>query len=119
MNKILSNYLDIFCIAYLDDILIYSDDLKQHHWHIKMILRSIEEVRLILKVSKYEFHTNKTEYLRYIISPIGIKIDTDKVRVVAEWKEPINMKGVQSFLGFANLYRRFIRDCSKIIALLI
>jgi hypothetical protein len=79
MNEILSDYLDIFCIAYLDDILIYSDDLEQHHWHVKMILRRVEEVRLTLKVSKCEFHTNETEYLGYIISPTGIKIDLEKV----------------------------------------
>jgi hypothetical protein len=79
MNEILSNYLDVFCIAYLDDILIYSDDLKQHRQYIKMILRRVEEVRLILKASKCEFHTNKIEYLGYIISPTGIEMDLEKV----------------------------------------
>jgi hypothetical protein len=118
MNEILSDYLDVFCIAYLDDILIYSDDLEQHCRHVKMILRRVEEVGLTLKASKCEFHTNKTEYLGYIISPTGIEMDPEKVRAVAEWKEPTNMTGVQSFLGFANFYRRFIRDFSKITALL-
>jgi hypothetical protein len=116
MNEILSDYLDVFCIAYLDDILIYSDDLEQHHRHVKMILRRVEEVGLTLKASKCEFHTNKTEYLGYIISPTRIEMDPEKVRAVAEWKEPTNVKGVQSFLGFANFYRRFIRDFSKITA---
>jgi hypothetical protein len=116
MNEILSDYLDVFCIAYLDDILIYSDNLEQHRRHVKMILRMVEEVGLTLKASKCEFHTNKTEYLGYIISPTGIEIDPDTVRAVAEWKEPTNVKGVQSFLGFANFYRRFIRDFSKITA---
>jgi hypothetical protein len=118
MNEILSDYLDIFCIAYLDDILIYSDDLEQHCRHVKVILRRVEEVRLILKASKYKFYTNKTEYLAYIISLIGIEMDPEKVQAVAEWKEPTNVKGVYSFLGFANFYRRFIRDFSKIVALL-
>jgi hypothetical protein len=116
MNEILSDYLDVFCIAYLDDILIYSDDLEQQRRHVKMILRRVEEVGRTLKASKCEFHTNKTEYLGYIISPAGIEMDPEKVRAVAEWKEPTNVKGVQSFLGFANFYRRFIRDFSKIMA---
>jgi hypothetical protein len=94
MNEILSDYLDVFCIAYLDGILIYSDDLKQHRRYVKMILRRVEEVRLILKASKCEFHTNKTEYLRYIISPTGIEMDLEKVQAVAEWREPMNVKGV-------------------------
>jgi hypothetical protein len=79
INEILSDYLDMFCIAYLDDILIYSDNLKQHCQHIKMILSRVEEVGLTLKASKCKFHTNKTEYLRYIISPVGIKMDLEKV----------------------------------------
>jgi hypothetical protein len=56
----------------------------------------------------------KTEYLGYIIAPEGISMDPEKVRAIKEWKEPINIKAIQSFLGFANFYRRFICDFSKI-----
>jgi hypothetical protein len=114
MNKVLSDYLDVFCMAYLDDILIYSDDLEQHRQHVRRILERVEEVGLMLKVSKCEFHTDRTEYLGYIISPTGMSMDPEKVRAMAEWREPTNVKGVQSFLGFANFYRRFIWDFSKI-----
>jgi hypothetical protein len=116
MNEILSDYLDVFCIAYLDDIRIYSDNFEQHCQHVKMILKRVEEVGLTLKASKCKFHTNKTEYLGYIILPTGIEMDPEKVQAVAEWKEPMNVKGVQSFLGFANFYRRFIKDFSRITA---
>jgi cell fate regulator YaaT (PSP1 superfamily) len=68
MNEILSDYVDVFSIAYLDDILIYSNNLEQHHQHVKKILRRVEEVGLMLKASKCEFHTDRTEYLRFIIS---------------------------------------------------
>jgi hypothetical protein len=116
MNEVLSDYLDVFCIAYLDDILIYSDNIEQHRQHGKMILERVEEVGLTLKVSKCEFHTDRTEYLGYIISLSSIQMDLEKVRAVAEWREPTNVKGVQSFLGFANFYRRFIQDFSKMTA---
>jgi hypothetical protein len=56
----------------------------------------------------------KTEYLGYIIAPEGISMDLEKVRAIKEWKEPINVKGIQSFLGFANFYTSFIYDFSKI-----
>jgi hypothetical protein len=114
MNEVLSDYLDVFCIAYLDDIINYSDNIEHHRQHMKMILERVEEVGLGLKASKCEFHTNRTEYLGYIMSPTGIQMDLEKVRAVAEWRQPTNVKGVQSLLGFANFYRRFIRDFSKI-----
>jgi hypothetical protein len=114
MNEILSNYLDVFCIVYLDDILIYSDDLEQHRQHVHLILKRVEEVGLTLKASKCEFCTDRTEYLGYIISPMGIQMDPGKVQAIAEWKEPVNVKALQSVLGFANFYRRFIKDFSKI-----
>jgi hypothetical protein len=116
MNEVLRDYLDVFCIAYLHDILIYSDNIEQHRQHVKMILERVEEVGLKLKASKCEFHTDRMEYLGYIILPSGIQMDLEKVRAVAEWREPTDMKGVQSFRGFANFYRRFIRDFSKITA---
>jgi hypothetical protein len=116
MNEVLSDYLDIFCIAYLDDILIYSDDIETHQKHVKMILKRVEEVSLTLQASKCEFHTDRTKYLGYIIAPMGISMDPETVKAVEEWREPTNVKGVQSFLGFANFYRRFIRDFSKITA---
>jgi hypothetical protein len=115
MNEVLSHYLDVFCIAYLDDILIYLDDLEQHWQHVRRILERVEDVGLMLKASKCEFHTDRMEYLGYIISPMGISMDPEKVKAVVEWREPTNMKGVQSFPGFANFYRRFIRDFSKIM----
>jgi hypothetical protein len=116
MNKVLSDYLDIFCIAYLDDILIYSDNLTQHRQHVRLVLERMEKVRLTPKATKCEFHTHKTAYLGYIIAPQGISMDPEKVRAVEEWKEQTNVKGIQSFLGFANFYRRSIRDFSKITA---
>jgi hypothetical protein len=84
MNEVLGDYLDVFCIAYLDNILIYLDNIKQHQQYVKMILEMVEEVGLKLKASKCEFHTNRMEYLGYIISPSSIQIDPEKVRAVAE-----------------------------------
>jgi hypothetical protein len=84
MNKVLSDYLDIFCITYLNNILIYSDKLEQHCQHVRRILERVEEVGLMLKALKCEFHTDRIEYLGYIISPMGISMDLEKVRAMAE-----------------------------------
>jgi len=104
MNKILSEYLDIFCGAYLDNILIFSQNLEDHRRHVRTILRRVEETGLTLKASKCEFHTTEMEYLGYVILPQGLRMDEEKIRTIKEWKEPTNVKGIQSFLGFANFY---------------
>jgi len=114
MNEILTEYLNIFCVAYLDDILIFSQNLEDHWRHLQTILKRVEETGLTLKASKCVFHTMEIEYLGYVISPQGLRMDEEKIRTIKEWKEPTNVKGIQSFLGFANFYRRFIRDYSKI-----
>jgi len=54
------------------------------------------------------------EYLGYVISPQGLGIDEEKIPTIKEWKEPTNVKGIQSLLGFANFYGHFIRNYSKI-----
>jgi len=72
INEILSEYLDIFCVACLDDILIFSQNLEDHRRHVRTILRGVEETGLMLKASKCEFHTMETEYLGYVISPKGL-----------------------------------------------
>jgi hypothetical protein len=86
--------------------LIYSDNLEQHHHHVHLILKRVEEVRLTLKVLNCEFHTDRTKCLGYIILPIGLQIDPNKIQAVVEWREPVNMMAVQSFLGFTNFYRQ-------------
>jgi len=104
MNEILSDYLDIFCVAYLDDILVFLPDEETHREHVRAILTRVRHTGLTLKASKCEFHTTETEYLGYVISPRGLRMDEEKIRTIKDWKEPTNVKGIQSFLGFANFY---------------
>jgi len=63
MNEILCDYLEIFCIAYMDDMVIFLQNLYDRRRHIKTILRRVEETGLTLKASKCEFHTMEIEYL--------------------------------------------------------
>ena len=114
MNEFLSEYLNIFWVAYLDDILIFSQNLEDHRKQVRTILERVKETGMTLKASKCEFHTTEIEYLGYVISPQGLHMDEEKIRMIKEWKEPTSIKGIQSFLEFANFYRRFIQDYSWI-----
>jgi len=110
MNDILFDYLDDFCTAYLDDILIYSEDPLQHQTHVKKVLQRLNDAGLQADLKKCEFGVTKTKYLGFIISTSGLEVDPEKVSVVSQWSYPSSVKGIQSFLGFCNFYRRFIRD---------
>ena len=110
MNDVLLDYLDDFCTAYLDDILIYSDDPFTHHEHVNKVLQRLRDAGLQADIRKCEFGVTCTKYLGFIISTDGIEVDPEKTEVIHHWKEPKTVKGIQSFLGFCNFYRRFIRD---------
>jgi transposase InsO family protein len=114
MNDVLFDYLDDFCTAYLDDILIYSDNELEHEEHVKKVLERLRSAGLQADIKKCEFSVKRTKYLGFIVSTHGIEVDPEKVAVIHDWKQPKTVKGIQSFLGFCNFYRRFIRDYGRI-----
>jgi hypothetical protein len=71
---------------------------------------------LYARADKCEFHRQWVEYLGFIVSPDGLSMDPAKTRAVQEWPTPANVKDIQSFLGFANFYRRFIPKYSGLSA---
>ena len=114
INEALRGYLDDFCTAYLDDILIYSENELEHQEHVHKVLERLAAHQLQVDVTKSTFYAKKVKYLGLIISTEGIQMDPDKVKAIIEWPHIQNVRDVQSFLGFANFYRRFIYNFSKI-----
>jgi hypothetical protein len=114
MNHVFRDLLDICVIVYLDDILVYSKDPTQHVHHVREVLRRLRAYKLFAKLEKCLFHARRVEFLGFIASADGITMDPGKVKSVTEWPAPGYVKAVQSFLGFANFYRRFIRGFSTI-----
>ena len=114
MNDVLMDYLDDFCTAYLDDILIYSEDPKEHEAHVKKVLRRLSEAGLQADIEKSEFSVTRTKYLGYVLTTKGIEVDPDKVEPLRNWVRPTTITGVKSFLGFCGFYRQFIRNFGAI-----
>jgi hypothetical protein len=119
MNNTLRKYLNVFCIAYLDDILIYSRTRKKHLSHVRKMLEFLKQAGLYAKIQKCEFFKNETIFLGVIVGKDGIRMDPQKIETIQNWQIPSCLTNVQAFIGFSNFYRRFMRDFSKIIALMV
>jgi len=115
MNDIFSDLLDVTVIVYLDDILIFSDNKADHGKHVRKVLRRLCNNGLYARPDKCLFSVDTVSYLGFILSKDGLKMDPAKVQAITDWPEPKKVKDVQSFLGFANFYRRFIPDYSAIV----
>ena len=114
INNLLWEYLNEFCTAYLDDILIYSTSMKEHRQHVRKVLTKLREAGIPADVDKCEFHVTETKYLGLMISTEGIKMDPAKVDAIKQWDLPTCVREVRLFIGFCNFYCQFIRDFSKI-----
>jgi len=105
IHDVLRPFLDNFCTAYLDEILVYSSSLKEYRGHIRQIVQVLTGAGLHLKPEKYQFHQTEVKYLGLIITSDGIKMDPAKVSTVVDWEPPVNVTDVQCFVGCANFYR--------------
>uniref|UniRef100_A0A3B1IMZ3 Gypsy retrotransposon integrase-like protein 1 n=1 Tax=Astyanax mexicanus TaxID=7994 RepID=A0A3B1IMZ3_ASTMX len=116
MNDVFRDMIGQFVVVFIDDILVYSPDLNTHIRHVRLVLQRLLEYELFVKGEKCEFHLQRVEFLGYVISSSGVVMNDDKVNAVSNWPTPTTVKELQRFLGFANFYRRFIRNFSAIAA---
>ena len=113
MNSVFADLIAKGQVAvYMDDILIYSKELKEHRQVVCKVLKRLKHYNLYLKPEKCKFEKNSMEYLGMIISPGEVRMDPSKVATVKDWPTPTMLKEVRVFIGFANFYRRFIKDFS-------
>lgn len=115
INGVLQDYLDVFCSAYIDDILIYSDTLEEHRDHVNKVLDRLRAAGLQADLKKSEFHVQETKYLGFVVGTQGIQMDPTKLEAVRNWKAPQTITQVQSFLGLCNFYRDFVPAYSRIV----
>ncbi|GJR04777.1 putative reverse transcriptase domain-containing protein [Tanacetum coccineum] len=114
MNRVCKPYLDKFVIVFIDDILIYSKDEKEHEEHLKAILELLKKEKLYAKFSKCEFWIPKVQFLEHVIDSRGIHVDPAKIESIKDWASPKTPTEIHQFLGLAGYYRRFIEGFSKI-----
>ncbi|MGH3054897.1 MAG: reverse transcriptase family protein, partial [Gaiellaceae bacterium] len=114
MNTYFRDYLDLFVVIFLDDILVFSPTLADHRKHVGLVLQLLREKQLYAKMSKCTFCVEEIDFLGYVLCQNGIKTQPTKVEAVQDWPVPQNVHDVQSFLGLCNFYRKFVESYAHV-----
>ncbi|MBW0470825.1 hypothetical protein O181_010540 [Austropuccinia psidii MF-1] len=91
VNDILADFLDIFFVVYLDDIIGFSSTEEEHVKHVATVLQRVRDKNLFSKASKFVFHDSSFEYLGYFVSSDGLKMNSSKVQKILNWPQPKNI----------------------------
>lgn len=114
INKMLGSKRFDTALAYLDDILVPSENIQQGFQRLEEVLRLLREYGLTLKLSKCRFFDNVINYLGYEISYDGIRPDEQKILAVVKFPAPTNVHEVRQFLGLAGYFRKFVKSFGEI-----
>ena len=94
INNILREYLDDFVVTYLDNILIYNKNEKEHTGHVIKVLKILKKTELKINGEKLIFYQTEVEFLRYVLITAGIKMNLEKIKTVLNWPTFITVKKV-------------------------
>jgi transposase InsO family protein len=108
MQIVLSGCLGQYAFIYIDDIILFSQDAKQHLKHLELIFRRLQQAGLKVKASKCQLFLTEIEYLGYLVGRDGLKVNPKKVKAISEFPVPKKVKDVQAFLGVVGYFRTFI-----------
>jgi hypothetical protein len=116
MNWIFRELVDWCVVVFIDDILIYLKNREEHEENLRTVLSILRKHQLFAKFKKCKFWLDNVAFLGHVVTKEGIVVDPGKVEVVVNWVRPSNAHEVQSFLGLAGYYRRFVEGFSRLAA---
>jgi hypothetical protein len=116
MNSVFADFLDVFVIVFLDDILIFSRSVEEHTEHVRKVLQRLREHQLYANTKKCDFFQESITFLGHVVSGEGISMEPAKVKAIRDWPVLQSVEDVRSFLGLAGYYRRFVHSFSHIAA---
>jgi hypothetical protein len=119
MNQVLDGLIGICCFVYLDDIIIFSENQEQHLEHVRLVVERLQQYTLKIKMEKCRVGQESIEFLSHVISNGEVKASPAKIEALYRFNTPKSVKEVQSFLGLASYYRKYIPNFSTIASPLI
>ena len=114
INQSLSDILGSNLVAYMDDLLIFSENEDQHLEKLEQVLSKLSLVNLKIKTNKCLFFAKQVKFLGFIISDKGMQMDAARTQSLSTMPYPKNKKQLQAFLGACNYYRSFVRNFADI-----
>ncbi len=106
--------MERIALIYLDDIIVFSKTKEEHLTNLECIFDLLKDADLKLDLSKCKFMCESVQYLGHVISAQGITPDPEKIEALKSYKRPTSVVEIQSFLGLASYYRRFIKNFADI-----
>ena len=104
INSVLREHLDKFIIAYLNNIIIYSNSKEEHFQYIKQVLQRLANEKMLVAIKKCKFYITKTKFYKFIIKLKKLSMDPKKIKAIVNWQKPSNVIKLRLFLGFCNYY---------------
>jgi RNase H-like domain found in reverse transcriptase/Reverse transcriptase (RNA-dependent DNA polymerase) len=114
VDHALTGLTDNTCVSFFDDILIYGDTREEVVERTREVLARFRKTGLFVKLEKCSFHVQEVSFLGFKIGHGKVEMEPERVEAVRNWPKPSKLREVQEFLGFANFYRRFIQNYSRI-----
>lgn len=116
INATLAPYLGLFCFAYLDDIIVFSENEQEHERHVTQVLEALEKYKLHLKPIKCAWHQTTVNFLGFTaVANKGVKMADDKIQAIRNWERPKTLRDTRAFAGLANFYGKFIPHYSDLM----
>lgn len=113
MEEVLGDLVNVTCVVYIDDIVIFSNSVEEHEKHLREVMDRLRSERLYCSSKKTQFFRREIEFLGHKISAEGTRPVEDKVKAVRDWKTPRSPKTVRQFLGTVGWMKKFIDGLEK------
>ena len=116
MESVLRNLQWKICLIYIDDVIVFGKDFQETLKNLEQVLIRFRDAGLMLKPTKCELFRSQVNFLGHVATREGVICDPEKIEKVVHWPAPSGLKELQSFLGFTNYYRRFVKNYSELVS---